>query len=271
MTGWEYMVIHINVEPPAPAAAGGAAGGAGSGAGSGGGGAAGEGAGSKPVFSRSFLAKEFPQFYEGTASGAPPPAKPQHPAQQLQAFLNSHGSQGWELLGVFPVGAMSMLVFRRLLPAAPGTPAITPARTPASTTASTPANAIPSDAATLQAVLARLEALERRSAMAAAPAAAAEAITPDPVDAPPLVPPTLLARLGAQPTVGSAAAAQAIGLRSAGSLANLGARHGYQPGLVKRGANGLAAVYHGVDSTLRGGKPQRLWWVVPIDQLDPPG
>lgn len=267
MSGWEYMVIHINVEPPAPAppAAGGASAGGGEGA-----------AGSKPVFSRSFLAKEFPQFYEGQPAGATPPNKPQHPAQQLQAFLNGHGSQGWELLGVFPVGSMSMLVFRRPLVAAEAAATETPAppaasasaaaavasEEPASGSAAAAEQVGGNDAAILKAVLERLDALERRSAPQR-PARSSSQASPQVSEA-------MLARLAAQPTVGSAAAAQAIGLRSAGSLANLGARHGYQPGLVKVGANGLAAVYQGQATARHGGKPQRFWWVVSADQLEPP-
>jgi hypothetical protein len=110
MDGWEYQVIHINVEPPKPAippaaeAQGGQPG-------------APEAATVKPVFSETFLKKEFPQFYERTnqANGG----QNQHPAQQLQTFLNGHGSMGWELVGVFPVGNLTMMFFRRPKPANP--------------------------------------------------------------------------------------------------------------------------------------------------------
>jgi hypothetical protein len=106
MDSWEYLVIHLNVEPPRPP----------SGTSPTDSGAeppaAAEGGSPRPVFSESFLKKEFPQFYE-PQSGEGAAGQPQHPAQQLQTFLNGHGSLGWELIGVFPVGVLSMLFFRR--------------------------------------------------------------------------------------------------------------------------------------------------------------
>jgi len=107
MAGWEYQVIHINVEPPRPQGPPPAADGAATTPP-----VAGESSGGKPMFSDTFLKKEFPQFYqkppsEGSASQA------QHPAHQLQTFLNGHGAQGWELIGVFPVGNLTMMFFRR--------------------------------------------------------------------------------------------------------------------------------------------------------------
>jgi hypothetical protein len=124
MDGWEYQVIHINVEPPKPAispateAQGGQPG-------------APEAVTVKPVFSETFLKKEFPQFYErpNEANGS----QSQHPAQQLQTFLNAHGSKGWELVGVFPVGNLTMMFFRRPKPASPA-PAPQPASDPAAAT-----------------------------------------------------------------------------------------------------------------------------------------
>ena len=107
MDSWEYLVIHINVEPPKAAAPGAAADAP-----------ATEAPGSREggnarIFSESFLKQEFPHRYQGGAGerGVDPPQ--QHPAQQLQGFLNGHGSQGWELIGVFPVWVLSMLIFRR--------------------------------------------------------------------------------------------------------------------------------------------------------------
>jgi hypothetical protein len=250
MTCWEYMVIHLNVEPPTPppktptdpAVE------------------AGHGpVPPKPVFSRSFLAKEFPHFYEGQPPGATT-NQPQHPAQQLQTFLNGHGSQGWELVGVFPVGMLSMLFFRRPKAAAPQGPAQASEQPPQQ----------PADEGGLQAVLRRLDALDQRL-----PAGPAAGTSSTPGSGPagtssrpaPQVGDELLGQLAAAPSLASLAAAQAIGLRSSTSLANLGARHGYVPGLYKVGFNGLAAVYCGLGSANRGGKPQRLWWVIPADQL----
>ena len=111
MAGWEYQVIHINVEPPRPAGPSAPAEGPAAPSAS-------EGTATKPMFSQSFLKKEFPQFYE-TPSSQASGGQPQHPAQQLQAFLNGHGAQGWDLVGVFPVGNLTMMFFRRPKPSEP--------------------------------------------------------------------------------------------------------------------------------------------------------
>jgi len=61
--------------------------------------------------------------------------------------------------------------------------------------------------------------------------------------------------------------ALAIGLRSATSLANHGARYGYTPGLSKVGPNGMVAIYTGAGAAESGGKERRLWIVVPAGRL----
>jgi len=216
MAGWEYRVIHINVEPPRPSGAptspddplAGPQ-------------PAGEGPNARPMFSQSFLQKEFPQFYEKPVAG-PSSAPSQHPAQQLQTFLNGHGAEGWELVGVFPVGTLTMMFFRR------------------------PKAERPSPVAEASAVTG-----QRRVS-----------------DSGPWVSPDRLARLADATPVPSTQAAQAIGLRSAASLANHGARHGYTPGLSKRGPNGLVAIYTGSASGGKGGKERRLWIVVPAERLE---
>jgi hypothetical protein len=265
MTSWEYMVIHLNVEPPAPPPATGPPD-AGKEEGK---------VGNKPVFSRTFLAKEFPQFYEGQPQ-QPAAQQPQHPAQQLQTFLNGHGRQGWELVGVFPVGVLSMLFFRRPIgttqaePAAGAHPepaAAVPAE-PAAVSASPPPTL--EQQATLERVLQRLTALEQRLPPPSPPPALRRSAAAPPAAAGQPIPQAgqrLQERLKNAPTLVTPAAAQAIGLRSAASLANLAARHGYLPGLYKVGPNGLAAVYTGLASGSAGGRPRRLWCVVPVDQL----
>ena len=119
---WEYQVIHLNVEdssqapqapgpgpasapaqpptPPAPETppiAG------------------------QPVFSKAYLEQEFPDFYSNPPSQPPqqsPPGQQQanHPALQLQQFLNGHGQQGWSLVGIYPLGSLLMMFFRRRIP-----------------------------------------------------------------------------------------------------------------------------------------------------------
>ena len=126
---WEYQVIHLNVEdsskatqapgpgptsatpaqPPSPPApetppiAG------------------------QPVFSKAYLEQEFPDFYSNPPS-QPPQQPPQgqqqanHPALQLQQFLNGHGQQGWSLVGIYPLGSLLMMFFRRRIPEPAGSP-----------------------------------------------------------------------------------------------------------------------------------------------------
>jgi hypothetical protein len=85
--------------------------------------------------------------------------------------------------------------------------------------------------------------------------------------APVLLSPETMARLGNQVPIPASEAARALGLRSATSLANLGARHGYPPGLIKQGSKGLIAIYTGTGPALRGGNLRRLWIVVPAESL----
>ncbi len=79
MDSWEYLVIHLNVEPPRPP----------SGASPTDSGAeplaAAEGGSPRPVFSESFLKKEFPQFYEPTAAKELP-ASPSIPPSSSRPF-----------------------------------------------------------------------------------------------------------------------------------------------------------------------------------------
>ena len=82
------------------------------------------------------------------------------------------------------------------------------------------------------------------------------------------VTPAQLANLADATPLTSSRAAQAIGLRSAASLANHGARYGYAPGLSKRGPNGLVAIYTGSGTAEKGGNERRLWIVVPAQRLE---
>ena len=323
MAGWEYQVIHINVEPPRPQGPPPPANGPATTPP-----AAGEGSGAKPMFSETFLKKEFPHFYEKPpAEGSAVQAK--HPAHQLQTFLNGHGAQGWELVGVFPVGNLTMMFFRRPKPTEPkpASPAKEPvamkpavASQSAITTASatTAASAAGSDSAsgpaaaavdnsaakegTLHEVLRRLEQIEGRLRLRelegdrTTPAGRASLPGPEGgsgetsarraggsrsggrqlqagrSEARSAVPgewvtPDQLANLADATPLPSSKAAQAIGLRSAASLANHGARYGYAPGLSKRGPNGLVAIYTGSGTTEKGGQERRLWIVVPAQRL----
>jgi len=233
---WEYQVIHINVEPPKPAA----------------GADDPEAGGVKPVFTETFLKKEFPQFYEKPSEANA--GKPQHPAQQLQAFLNGHGSKGWELVGVFPVGSLTMMFFRRSKPNGPAPDPLQEVRRRLDQIeARLGTRTVDRDrpkAATRNAGSRRDGESERSSSESAAVVSEAQ-----------------MANLAHESRLPSSQAALAIGLRSATSLANHGARYGYAPGLSKRGPNGLVAIYTGPGSPQHGGRERRLWIVVPLDRL----
>ncbi len=265
MSQWEYQVIHLNVDGGTPPAGGAS--------GPGGAGSEGKAPGPQPTpFTKSYLEQEFPEHYR--TPGAPiGPEPPQHPARQLQTFLNGHGAQGWSLVGIFPLGTLLMMIFRRRLTASleAGTP---PGVTEAP---AAPPEAAP-ETPDLMAVLQRLEALESRleapdsTPPAEAPKAPAKETTlgPSPggtsADGT-VLRPAQLQRFAGVEALTTLMAAQALGYRSAASLANHGARHGYTPGLVKLGPNGQAAIYRGQASGQGvgggGGKDRRLWIVVP--------
>ena len=303
MNGWDYLVIHLNVENNTDGkSAKGSSDSTGDSQSTG---------ASRGIFSESFLRKEFPQFYEANSPGSNP-ATPQHPAQQLQNFLNRQGGQGWDLIGVYPLGALLMMIFRRpKIPASPAPEAIATttnpaaASTPTSSPTSSPARSNGGDgpsAATgelLANLVRRVEALEAR--LLAQPADPETEVLQGPIDTedaqppaptpagpqpaqsrsqqlkglsqpaakstPVLLSPETMARLGNQVPIPASEAARALGLRSATSLANLGARHGYPPGLIKQGNQGLIAIYTGTGPALRGGNLRRLWIVVPAESL----
>lgn len=281
MERWEYQVIHLNVEAsaPAPPAAPTAPPPSGE-----------PGSGTPPiraeaVFSKEYLEKEFPGFY-----GAAPPAGAsarEHPANQLRGFLNLQGRDGWQLLGIYPVGQLQMIIFRRPLAPAPvgGEPA-TSATTaspadPEHAAAAAPVQAEPSPppcvpspspsqerGAVLNTILARLEALERRLPPPSAAAAPPQSAPQQPKAATGLEDGEILplerwGSLETLPRLSTPEAARALGFRSAASLLNLAARSGYREGLLKRGVNGAVAVYVGSEKSGRGGRDRRLWVLLP--------
>jgi len=232
----------------------------------------------KPLFSEAYLKEEFPNHYS-EQSGQPPqppvPPKPQHPATQLQSFMNKLGAEGWEFVGVYPIGQLTMMMFRRPLPpeqpdaaAEQGTTAVAPSTAPP---AAAPAATDSGLHGVLQQILQRLEALEQRPATPPNPAPPIPLAAASPqVSAAQVLSPLQLQALPPNDPLPTAKAAQALGLRSPASLLNFGARHGYSPGLVKRAANGLAAVYRGEAQRQNGGKALRLWSVVPQSALPQP-
>ena len=354
MSRWEYQVIHLNVEdsskanqgpghapaegpqqpapgaPQSPPLAG------------------------QPVFSKAYLEQEFPDFYSNPPAQPPqqppqPQQQPNHPALQLQQFLNGHGQQGWSLVGIYPLGSLLMMFFRRRIPEPPAPPMPEPAplvqqappapapaapipppaplSAPEGATAAAPgmADAAPPPVMDwLQQIMQRLESLEGRIASPAAsqpapnPVPAKAVAPPAPVETvpqrsvvpgerrlrrrssaaqPPKASPSvgtpasaadpasvaaagapgeavilsssLLASLDNEVGIPTFHAAKALEFRSYATLAGYGSRHGYPLGLVKEGANQMAAVYVGLEQGDRGGRAKRLWVVVPRDRLLP--
>jgi hypothetical protein len=234
---WETRVIHLNIAntppgPPAPAPA-----------------PQQEEppTSQRPLFSETYLKQEFPDHYS-------PPQQPgsdqsQHPAVQLQGFINGLGQEGWEFVGVFPIGQLVMMFFRRPLPVeAQPEPAVE--------------SAASSQQDVLQQILQRLEALEGASAprrtITTSSKTPARVLNPIEQD-----------QLPPAPSLPTQHAATAMGLRSAGGLLTFGARHGFPPGLVKLVSNGMAAVYLGTEKRQRGGRSIRLWKVLPQSALPP--
>ena len=128
MQQWEYQVIRLNIEPPVPPGAPGGpqpmAGGAAqtnpnqqqnpSAAGSDARPAAGAAHPPAQVFSEAYLREEFPRFYDPNAQVQQnAQAQQADPAFQLKDFLNSHGQQGWELVGFQHAAPHVFIVFKR--------------------------------------------------------------------------------------------------------------------------------------------------------------
>ena len=350
MSRWEYQVIHLNVEdsskashppvqgpastpePPAPAAPP----------------APPTPVAGQPVFSKAYLEQEFPNFYNNPPQQQPQPQQQSnHPALQLQHFLNGHGQQGWSLVGIYPLGSLLMMFFRRRIPDPPApaiqaAPSIVPQTQPddASAAAQHPVPAaVNSDDAPppstplskeqasptsdlLHQILQRLDSLEgrsvpiqsgeresvsdlaqavaaeplpnivrpgtsmsgerrlrRRSSASSAPMASQSPSKPavrqtNPVAASPpaaadvaIVSTSTLASLQGEVGIPTFHAAKALEYRSYATLAGFGSRHGYPLGLIKEGANKMAAIYVGLDQGDRGGRAKRLWVVISVDRL----
>jgi hypothetical protein len=207
----------------------------------------------KPPFSENYLKQEFPDHYSPQQPTGSDPS--QHPAIQLQGFINGLGQEGWEFIGVFPVGQLVMMFFRRPLPAQPA------ADEPA------PATTQPQDL--LQQILQRLDALEGGATRASHVTHSERISTETNQNKPRILTASQLQQLPQEPSLPTQHAVKALGLRSASGLLNYGSRHGFRPGLVKLVNNGMVAVYIGSEKPLRGGRAIRLWKVLHQSGLPP--
>lgn len=57
-----------------------------------------------------FIKREFPEVYQKSSK------RSNHPAAQLEQFLNHLGQQGWELVEISQVGGLLMFFFKRPTP-----------------------------------------------------------------------------------------------------------------------------------------------------------
>lgn len=279
MQQWEYQVIHLNVDTSTPDKQGSIP-------------TSPDAPTTPPPFTKTYLEQEFPAHYgpqQPPGASVPAPAQqPQHPAAQLQGFINSHGRKGWELLGIFPLGSLLMMIFRR--PLSPQAESCVPLSDPATGASDSPALEAPvaerPNEALLRTVLERLAALEQR--YAASPSAGptrrkgpqlAPGQRPKPrgqidhqADGAWILDQKQLRALDHHGTCSTAEAARSLGFRSAASLLNQASKHGYPIGLVRMGPNGKAAVYQGLGANRRGGRELRLWLVLESEALPaPPG
>ena len=210
---------------------------------------------SNPLFSASYLKQEFPDHYSPAPQAESESAV--HPAVQLQGFINGLGQEGWEFVGVYPIGQLVMMFFRRPMLYEPGPHP----RVDQPASASDPPEPSPSSqAAVMDQIMRRLDALERvAGSMPQAPLARRSFVR--------ILNAMQLQQLPQGPTLSTQHAANALGLRSAGGLLTYGSRHGFPAGLVKVVSNGLAAVYLGTEKRQRGGSSVRLWKVIPQSSL----
>jgi len=89
---WEYKVIHLNIKNNQLSDAETAS------------------SATRGTFSPEYLKQEFPDIYNNPKSSS------SHPARQLQEALNRLGQQGWELIEISEIGALTMMFFKRIKP-----------------------------------------------------------------------------------------------------------------------------------------------------------
>lgn len=195
-------------------------------------------------FSKSYLEQEFPGFYSHH-----PPAeqaeRPINPVLQLQGFLNTQGDDGWCLLGIYNVGPMLLMTFRRrrAVTAEPSEPA--PGLS----------QPIAADPNLLHQILDRLNRLEQGHQ-----SGATSSTTPEQVQ---IISVQRLKALPADRRVTTAEAARQLGFRSTSGMSAFLRRNNYQPGLVKRGHSKVVAVYEG-----SGNRQQHVWRLVDANDID---
>lgn len=223
MTRWEYKLIHLNVAPSSGASV--------------------STQGSAPlsppppssqaasVFSKAYLEQEFPDFYAHPPGGGQA-AQPANPVLQLQGFLNTQGNEGWCLIGLYPVGPLLLMVFRRR-------------KNGRSSPSAPPVAEPPVASPMLDAILQRLQRLEAGGAW--------------------ILSEEQRAALPRHRFCSTTEASTQLGCSSA-SLSHYLRRHDYALGLVKLGDSGWAAVYDGLKSTGTSRRVHR-WLVVKATEL----
>ena len=244
VTHWEYKLIHLNVESPA--------GGASAGHGSVNSPAASPPAARPPhppqstsLFSKAYLEHEFPDFYTHDP-GLAQAAQSSNPVLQLQSFLNTHGQDGWCLIGFYNIGPLLLMAFRRRLDD------------------KSPASPSPGDHhPLLHEILERIRRLEEdlgrvRTSVPSLRSSSEEVwvLTEQQYRALPQ---------GSLCT--TAEASSRLGFRSTVSLGAFLRRHNYVRGLVKMGSAGWSAVYAG-SGPPTGRRRQHRWLIMKTSDIN---
>ena len=223
-----------------------------------------------PVFSEHFLKQEFPNHYSDPLQNNQPPSdKAPHPALQLQNVFNQFGLDGWEFLGIFSAGSLTLMIFKRPLP---NDILNKPSEPTDSKFNGTPKSDL-SDSINQR--LERLEnlvqGLSNNSSTSInntlSPLASDSVIKNNPSNIE-IITPAQLASLSNEETISTSRASQLLGFRSHASLLGYLSRHNYQIGLVKRSSMGNIAIYVGKQQSNHGGRSVRLWKVISVDYFD---
>ncbi len=226
-----------------------------------------------PVFSEQYLKSEFPDHYAQShkdPSSGQASQKPVHPALQLQNVFNQFGADGWEFIGIFPVGSMTTMIFKR------------PLLVPSDASDQSPNDSVDSSIPTNSSNAADIR-LERLEALVANLTQqfslfstthnryAQESVGSTPSrlnDSVPILSSDLLSQLSNDTPIPTSRAAGLLGYRSPASLLNFASRHNFQVGITKRSLSNLVAIYFGEQVSVHGGRPQRLWKVITSERFD---
>ena len=223
-----------------------------------------------PVFSEHFLKQEFPNHYSDPLQNNQPPSdKAPHPALQLQNVFNQFGLDGWEFLGIFSAGSLTLMIFKRPLPNdilnKPSEPTDSKFNDPPKSNLS---ESIDQRLERLENLVQGLSTNTRTSIINTLSPLASDSVIKDNVSNIVIINSAQLASLSNEESISTSRASQLLGFRSHASLLGYLSRHNYQIGLVKRSSMGNIAIYVGKQQSNHGGRSVRLWKVISVDHFD---